>query len=552
MISSANARRAGSSSRSARTSATGIETYTGDWTVRQMAHLLKRTMFGSTKADLSALKDMTMTQAVDLLLSSAPVPEPPVVDYNDASEGIEDPDVAFGETWVDAARNGDFEGLRITSLKSWMIRNMANQGISIHEKMNLFWHNLIPTQIWGVFLSGASYQYLSLTRAHALGNFKSLIKDVTIDPSMLLYLNGAFNSKQAPDENYGRELQELFCIGKGPNARFTEEDVQLAARVLTGWSIDWDDIDRPGIIESRFNFWAHDTSDKVFSSFYGNRVIEGKEGDAGAEELDELLEMIFDNDEVALYICRRLYNFFVYSEIDAAAEQNVIVPLAEILRANDFNIKPVLEALFKSAHFYDEINIGAMIKNPADWVIGVWRTIGVDGMDPNDSFLTYRQYLSMIWTLSGIGMEMGDPPSVSGWPAYYQTPQFDKSWINTDTITKRANYTDSLFSWGFWVYDDEIAKVDLTKFLETLDNPYDPTALIEEVSTLLFGIAPSQDSISNVRSILLSGQQEDYYWTDAWVAYQDDKENQEAKLVVRNRLVPAFTYLLQLAEAQLT
>lgn len=115
-----------------------------------------------------------------------------------------------------------------------------------------FWHNLLVTQSWDVFVSKASYQYFDLLHRMAFGNYKTFIKAITLDPAMLLFLNGAFNQKDAPDENYGRELQELFCVGKGPDSNYTEEDVRAAARVLTGWTLREEDFTSEGPVDEVF------------------------------------------------------------------------------------------------------------------------------------------------------------------------------------------------------------------------------------------------------------------------------------------------------------
>ena len=530
----------------------GIEEYTGDWSDIQVAHLLKRTLFGVKKSEVNHFKGMSMSEAVDQIVTSSVFPDPPINNYEISGGELVDPDVPIGETWVDAPNNSDLSGYRIQSLKGWMVDNILQQETTIHQKLALFWHNLLVTQFWGIFEPKASYQYYKLLYDNAFGNYKSLIKQLTIDPAMLLFLNGAFNYKEAPDENYARELQELFCIGKGPNAGFTESDVQEAAKILTGWVINWDDFHSTGSIGSYFYAPLHHTADKQFSSFYGNRLIAGRSGEDGAEETDELLDMIFDNDETALYICRRLYNFFVYHGIDETTEANVIVPLANIFRSNNYEILPVIRALFKSAHFYDEANIGAAIKNPADHKLGLWRTMEID-LSEQDIHESYFTQLSLIWTLSELGMDLGDPPSVSGWQAYYQEPSFDKLWINTDTITKRALRQDSILfpGWGHWVSQDIRINADLLAFVSGLDQPEDPNALIEEISLLVHGISLNQEIRDGFKSILLSGQTDDYYWTDAWNAYTYDPTNETNRTIVENRLVSFFQPFFQLGEFQL-
>ena len=536
---------------------TGLTPYAGELSKENVLHLLKRTLFGAKQSDVDAFMQLSVSEAIDQLVQTSPIPPEPVNDYNTTSNPAEqDPDVAIGESWVDAPyNNGDNaqEGNRLISLCTWLMNNMIQQEQTIHEKMVLFWNNLLPTQAFGIFVAKMSYRYFELLRRNALGNYKTMIKELTLDPCMLFYLNGASNNRYAPDENYGRELQELFTVGKGPNSKFTESDVQAAARVLTGFTSDWGQNTNWGPMESIFYADWHDTDDKQFSEFYGNRLIEGKSGQAGAEELDEMLDMIFDNEETALYICRRFYNFFVFSEIDESVEQNVIVPLAQIFRDNDYEILPVLKALFASEHFFDEANKGAMIKNPIDLILGFWRTTEMQHIEESNANLKYTTMREMYWGFCyQVGMRIGDPPSVSGWPAYYQVPSFDKLWITTDTITRRAQYVDALIGQWAWVGNpDYRLGVNLIRFLEHLPDPGNPNQMIDDVADLLFGTKITSESHEYVKSSLLSGQSTDSYWTEAWVDYQGEPTNETYRSVVENRLRNAFRALTHLGEFQL-
>lgn len=529
--------------------ATGLEEYTGAWTEVEVSHLLKRTLFGVKRSEVASFVTMTLSDAVETLLTAEPKPSPPVNDYNPYLEAP-DPDVPAGEVWVEAAVNDDTEGGRITSLKGWLIKNMKEQSASLHEKMIVFWHNLLAIQSWEVFVGKADYQYFDMLRTHAFGNYKTFVRDLTLDPAMLLFLNGTFNRKEVPDENYARELQELFTVGKGPGSQYTEGDVRAAARVLTGWVINFEEAEAVGPASSFFHPPFHDTEDKQFSAFYGNKTITGKSGLAGAEELDELLTLIFDTQEAAKYICRRLYNFFVYPVIDEATETNVIEPLADQFRNGGYEILPVLRTLFKSAHFFDVANRGAMIKSPLDFLIGTMRALNLSNPFASHRELDSAYHINALWVMAGQGQELGDPPSVSGWPAYYQAPQYDKSWITTDTLTKRAQQTDGLTFWGFWINEDHHAPTDLTEYLSTLVNPADPNELLRETALLLFGITLDNDSFNELKLILLSGQSSDYYWTDAYNAFVSSP-TEENKAVVENRLKPAIQAMLQLGEFQL-
>jgi len=522
----------------------GLSPYAGEWTIKQAAHLAKRLTFGARKKDIDALLTRSVSQAVLSMITESPEPPPPINDYND--DDFTDPYVPVGEPWAykELAFN-DVHGYRISSLKTWTINNLMSQELNIQEKMVLFWHNHLVTQTWGVYNCDMAWEYVSLLRAHALGNFKTLIKAITIDRQMLIYLNNASNNKYAPDENYGRELQELFCIGKGPDSKYTEEDVRAAARVLTGWSLDWEHE-----YAQTYYTWAHDEDDKQFSAFYGNRVIKGRGGEEGKQELDELIDMLFENTETARFLCRKLYRFFVYHNIDDQTETNVIIPLADILRNNNYEIKPVLVALFTSEHFFDTEIIGTQVKGPLDFNIGFWRSFDIDYN--KDSQFKDKFYLkqSLLWHTNELGQEILDPPNVAGWPAYHQEPIYDKSWMTTTNYTKRAIISDSFIYWGFWS-PTLLTSMDVLGYISTLNDPADPDALVKDLMDLHFPLNDNTKIRAYLKAILLSGQQQDHYWADAWNNYVTEPGNDMYKGLVLQRLQYALQYLTQSAEYHL-
>ncbi len=528
-----------------RSQISGIEPYAGPWGQPELLHLLRRTMFGVSIDHLDAFTGLSMDAAVDMLLTEAADSPIPVNDYND--DDLVDPNVALGEPWIeDITRdNADLTSARVVSLKSWWINNLIEQGPSMHEKVVFFWHNHLATQSWEVFWPHLTYQHLQKLRKHAFGNYRTMIKEITLDPQMLLFLNGAANRRESPDENYARELQELFCIGKGKDAKFTEGDVQAAARVLTGHSVDWENggeyLYRP--------YW-HDTGDKQFSDFYGGAVIKGREGDAGAQEVDDLIDLLFSTHELSRFVVRKLYRFFVYSDIDEQIEDLVIKPLADLFVAHNYEIKPVLDVLFRSSHFHDVIHRGAMIKSPLDFLVGFWRTTGLKM--PEDATMVNRREIrsSMVWTMGNQGLEVLDPPNVAGYPAYHQFPQYDKSWISTHTITDRALVTDSFLYWGYWSRN-LLTNLDLLAHLQTLTSPEDPVKLVEEITTLHLAYEVDQEIKSRMLAILLTGQQNPAYWTGAWNEYLDHPNDEMKKGTVEFRLKALFQFLFQLSEYHL-
>lgn len=531
--------------------AAGLETYQGEWGKQEVLHLLKRALFGVSPTNVTDFQALGLSASVDRLMKVDETPLPPINNYSETTE--DDPFVPFGETWVTAPYGStQINSRRYHSFRGWLAKNIVHQPTTVHEKMIVFLHNLLPVEMVGSVNARAIYQYFMLLRKHALGNYKTLIRELTTEPAMLYYLNGVKNRAGAPDENYGRELQELFTVGKGSGSGYTETDVQEAARVLTGFTVRYKDREEPGVFSSTYNDRHHDTGDKQFSAFYGNKVIVGRSGAAGAEELDELLDMIFATEEVSKYICRRLYTFFVYSEVDELAEANVIAPMAKILRDHHFEMAPALSALLKSAHFFDHVNRGAIIKSPLDHFLGFWRATNTAEVDPADISLTYQQYRGAYNRyFIPVGMALGHPPSVAGWPPYYQAPAYDKIWITTDSILTRADAISRLLSGKWWVAPSTYMKVDVLAFAASMPNASEPNDLIKDFWGLFMGIPINDEALAHLKGVLLSDQAQDYYWTNAWHDYLSDKTNTSYSQIVESRLQLMLNALAQLGEFQL-
>lgn len=528
----------------------GLAPYNGAWTNKEIAHLLKRTMFGAAKADMDFFRTMTPSQAVDVLLNMGTVPSPPVKNYDNNNIPASDPDyaIAQGNTWVNTySSDGSVNSRRVASLKSWWVGLMLNQERTIAEKMVLFWHNHFATESTEYGRGTYGYQYHSLIRQYALGNFKQFVRAMTLDRAMLRYLNGYLNTNTAPDENYSRELQELFTLGKENNPNYTEADVQAAARVLTGWRINFSDD------TVLFAVNRHDKDPKQFSSFYNNTVIAGRsDATAGDVELDDLLNMIFSKSiEVSEFIVKKLYRWFVYYTIDASTETNVIKPLALQLRNGNWEIKPVLETLLKSEHFFDPLSQGCLIKSPLEKVVGTCREFNVQFPPVSDHVNVYNMWAYLRNTAANLQQNITDPPGVSGWSAYYQVPQFYEIWINSDTLPKRNRFTDTMISNGFTQNGNKIV-IDAIAFTKSLPNPGDPNQLINDVLDIIYRVPLSDQSKQIIKKqFLLQGLDSDYYWTNAWNIYLGNPNDMAAFNTVNNRLKDMYKYFMNLAEYQL-
>jgi Protein of unknown function (DUF1800) len=542
---------------------TGLDPYTPSLNEKEISHLLRRTMFGVTPNDVAVFKGMNASQAVDLLLKTSPAPAPPINNYDESYQdyvGTNDQDkklvtlnipekpdkyVKLGETFVGAKYDDNTEYHRNMSMKGWWMNNIINQAPNIHEKMLFFWHNHVPIQMLLVYNASFSYKYYSTIRTNALGNFKTLMKELTLDPAMLFYLNGTYNEKWAPDENYGRELQELFCFGKGPGSKYTEDDVKAAARILTGWKSQYD------LPITYFKADVHDTGDKQFSAFYGNKKITGQTGDNGKKELDEMLDMMFSVDELGMHVCRKLYRFFVYAQIDAATEATIIKPLADLFKKSNFEIMPVLAKLLKSEHFFDSLNRGVQIKTPVEFVADICRNFKVKLPKSTDYANSYLTFASMYYWTSDMLLGIGDPPNVAGWPAWYQKPALDRYWINTSSLAKRGQNTDTMLYWGYGTWYKHEAGIDAIAFTKTLKDPSSVQGLISEM-TARMSISVLDPTIAvQLKNILTYNQAQEYYWTNAWNEYLAAPTDDMKINNIKWRLIDFYRYLFQLEEYHL-
>lgn len=520
----------------------GLEPYTGVWENTQIIHLLKRLTFGAKNQDINLLKTMTTAQAVNYLLTISTPPAPPVNAYN--NNQFTDLLVPLGETWINAPADPNANPRRRNSFKSWWMGLLINQDLNITQKIILFWHNHFVTSTGDVDIPQLSYRYYTTLYNNALGNFKDFTKAITLDVAMLRYLNGEKNTANQPDENYARELQELFTLGKGSNVAFTENDVKQAAKVLTGYRINYNDF------TYFFQANKHNATNKTFSQFYNNATITGKTGQAGTEELDDLLNMIFANNEVSLFICRKIYTFFIYYQITPDIEENIIIPLAETFKSNNYEILPVLKQLFTSAHFYEQAVLGCLISSPLDFLIGFIRTTNINTY-ADDIKMQYFIWQNINNASAVLTQDLGDPPNVSGWSAYYQNPLFHELWINSDTISKRMGVYGVLTYSGFDIGGNYKIKFIPATFVKTLNNPSNPNNLISESIEILYGLSVSQSTKDYFKQILLTGQTTDYYWTDLWDSYIQNPNNADIETEVNTRLQGLFYYLLLRAETQL-
>ncbi|MFK7933788.1 MAG: DUF1800 family protein, partial [Saprospiraceae bacterium] len=544
------------------TAGSSLNPYSGTWDFAQAAHLLRRAMFAPTYEDIKTAVADGLEATLDKLFATQPLPDPPLNTYF-----ADDPLVPIGETWVNADhssnnQNGVFtRGYRKASLNVWTLGMMRDEGVSIREKMTLFWHNHFATG--DLNNPNAVYDYITLLRENALGNFRELTKSITVDRAMLKFLNNDQNSKESPNENYARELFELFTIGKGDLAgpgdytNYTEQDIAAAAKVLTGWRVrDFGQVNAAVPTEVIFRSGRHDESDKEFSHRFNNTIISNN----GEEEYKDLVDMIFAQAEVARFICRKFYRWLVYYKIDEAAEMNIIAPLANTLITNDLNVAAVLRQLLGSEHFFSGEYNGVMIKNPYDAMLAAMKPLNLPM--PSDAEQYQRVMIRLFQFAEDLQMEYYEPPTVAGWKAYYQEPQYYRNWINSVTLPKRFEFSDTVLGlprptriMGFTIQADVLALVDevfadANNGVSGAPSPFLITDFIAQLAQLFLPKTLSTSQVDYLKEILIPGLP-DFEWSVEFEHYQEHLDDEATVEAMANKVRSFLSALLHLPEFQL-
>lgn len=519
-----------------------LEKYTGTWDKYRARHLLSRTLFGYSKELLQESIEMGLDESLSQLLSDIDLPYPPTYNTFDA-----DPTVAEGETWVYTRATAGIDMLvnsRRQSLRVWQTRLLYETTFNIREKMVLFWHEHFA--IAGLGNPRVEFQYLDTLRRNALGNFRILLEEITISPAMLLFLNGNENTREAPNENYSRELLELFAIGRGPVAgegdytHYTEQDVFELAKALTGWVISVTDSGLPG---GTYRPARHDESVKQLSARLDKAFI----SNAGENEYKIVIDTLLKQKQAAIHLCRQLHIWFVSAEITEEIENSILVPLAEMLIDDNYDIKNTLITLLSSQYFNDFGSNGCIISSPIDYMYKLLKS--TDFELPADDRSRYNIFLRLFNVASEMEMRILDLPSVAGWKAYYQAPQFSGIWINTGSLNLRQDLVNSLIT-GF-EYRSRRYQLDLNRYVSALENQYDPNLMIQEITDNLFVVSITAEQIASLKELLIPGLP-DFEWTVEYADFVANPNDQSLAISITNKLQNLFSAILKMPEFYLS
>ena len=368
-------------------------------------HLLNRTSFAAQVSEINEFAKLTRSQAVDRLLAEtrrqASYPAPA---WSLTYERVYRPDMSQDERMKAGRRELVERGLE---LRTWWVAEMLSTPSPLTERLTLFWHNHFATAQIKSRSATLLYRQNVLLRKYATGNFAAMLREVGKDPAMLIYLDGAQNRKGAPNENFAREVMELYTLGEG---HYTEQDVKEAARAFTGWSIDGDSG------EFRFRRALHDD---------GLKKVLGQEGRFNG---DDMITLLLQQPATGEFVVAKLWREFVSPDANSAANAAAVKQLATHWRAANYEIKPLLREMLFSDAFWAPENRGVLVKSPVDLVIGSLRQFRFSVEDPAPFAVILRQ----------LGQDLFNPPNVKGWPG-------GDAWLNTTTLLARKGFLNRLF-----------------------------------------------------------------------------------------------------------
>ena len=402
----------------------------------EIDHLLRRAGFGVSSADAETFRDMSPAAAVAYLVDYEGRPD-------DVDERIGRPDHVQVTTKDLFAPDIDIDDAR----QRWLFR-MIHSRRPLQEKMALFWHNHFATAYSKLATDSGTLQaakmlahkpgvlrgpqgQIELFRQYALGNFRNLLLEVAKDPAMLVWLDGQSNTKAKPQENFGREVMELFTVGVG---HYTEPDVYAAARVFTGWNLRGSDDyrrdeygDMNSYQEFIYNADQHETSEKTFSFpiANGSRTIPARSESAGMQDGIDLINALATHPETARRLARKFWSFFI-SEI-SPPDPGFVESTASVYLQNDTEIRPVVRHILTSSWFNNPSMYYARYSWPAEFVVRAIREVGWQN-------LTLDKVRS---PLANMGQQLFEPPNVGGWP-------LGAGWFSTGTMLARTNFAATL------------------------------------------------------------------------------------------------------------
>ncbi len=536
---------------------------------RRAAHLLRRLSFRFTKERVEELAGMTAAAAIDALLTPVAFElDQPIWDNNTTTE-------VENVTWINPPGTALPTGIIDAQLRRWLATWWLNEALrdpGNTHKMVLFLHQYNIVTLTAANTTNM-FDYMALLRWGAYGNWKKFAKKLILDNAMLRYLNNNTNSANNPQENFAREFLELFTIGKGPQAgpgdytNYTEDDIVQAAKVLTGCrnKIDRTIVDtETGIPMGLYNAAAHNWTEKKFSVRLQNLTIPAVTVNSQKtvakmdEEINLFVNKVFEQDETARNFCRRLYRFYVNEKITSEIENDIIVPLANDFKSGNYEIKPILNKLFASQHFFGEDNttsventIGGMIRSPLDMAFQSMSMFNMPIPSGTANPLTrFRLFSQGVYDrmLTQAGMVIFQASDVAGYPGYYQEPDYSHLWFNSSTIISRYKLGTMLLSGKLTIGGNPNgalgSKVNIAAWAKNsgfFSQPSDAYQLVLELLEMMLPKEVDNDRFTYFYQEVFLDNLPPADWTYEWDNYLNTNDETEVTLALE-RLVKAIMY----------
>lgn len=472
-----------------------LDEHTTPLDLADVYHLLRRCCFSVDDAFAKTLVGKSAKEAVNLLISNATSLSKPVPNF-DINQGFNNPDLLGGGSPAYHEKrtfNLETHFAQNDILKDWWVNLMKADTKSLSEKVTFMWHGHFTTQYEGNEPIAAQWIYRQneLYRTLFLPNFKLFLEKVTVDGAMLMYLNGSENVREAPNENYARELFELFSIGID-DGNYTEDDIREAAKVLTGWKASHF-IEDHNLYKPYFNSGNYSTEDKEVFGVKFTVDYEVTKDNVYKNAIEKLSSVILEQkgEAVSKFMATNFYNYFVYSK-PITEENGIINELAEHFRASGFNLKEMLIKLLTSKHFFDINNRGIQIKNHLENLISFSYHFGIETNQLNK------------WSKE-FGLEPLNPPNVSGWTGY-------RNWITTKTLPAYIHEFSKIIT--------AKTNLEMGEWAAKNDGFFESRTLVEDISFKLLAKLPNSERIEKLENVLLGGAP--YY---EWPEIAQNKEN---------------------------
>lgn len=475
-----------------------IKKFTGKFDYNIAKNFLSRTTLNYNTDDINQSLNLGLEKTVEFILRELPESKDLPINF----EYLNDKYTPLGKTWMFSpmSKKYNFEHYRKKSFESWLTKKIYSDKFSMVGQMMLFWHNMFP--VGDIMEHKYNYVHFMLCRKYALGNYKNLLYDMTIDTSMLTYLNGNQNNKYAPNENYARELLELFTIGMGEQVKegdytyYTEYDIHQISKALTGWedfSVNTTYLKGPK--PSNFIFAKHDNSSIKLSDKFNNVKIPMD----FSKRYKHVIDIILEKEQTAINVVQKLYRWFVNYEIDSIIKNEIIYPLANIFIQNNYDIKPVLKSLFLSEHFINIISHRPKIKNPIEFTNSI-----LSNLDFNFEKYDIKNIMNFWHEVykcnSVLGMDLLRFPTVAGLKEYYHNPTYYKLWLNAATLKARRIFVQKILFDGF---EETNVKINVVKLINKV-NKENSLELVKNILSLYFNSTLSYKRIDYLENELLN------------------------------------------------